>query len=239
VAPHGRERTRESPSHDPKLDPTSREHIASKHQLKLEQRRYHVTLRFTLRRAVTALALGAATAATLAMTAPAAVADPGTAKQQLMRLRDACDKPTWDTTAGFAGLCTVEAGGVKPQEFLDAIPGGGSGAWWINNRNETINGGDSLVVDNEGGELHSFTEVDRFGQGIVPTFNAAVPNDPPLAELGGESANFPTTFVAPNADNPFGAPDSRIVSGLSVGTHRFQCVIHPCMRTTVTVRPAS
>lgn len=197
-----------------------------------------MTFRFSARRALTALAVGAATMATLTMAAPAAGAATGKAPiQQPMHLRDACDKPSWDATPGFAGLCARDAGGVSPQKFLDAIPGGGNNNWWINTRTVTINAGDSLIVDAQGGETHTFTQVDQFGQGVVPPFNAAVPNDPPFAQLGGESANFPATFVQPPAaSGPFAT--SRLVTGLSVGVHKFQCVIHPWMRTVVTVRPA-
>ena len=189
----------------------------------------------SLRRAVSALAMSAAAAATLIMTAPAAVAAP---QDKPIRVLDQCDKPTWDATPGFQGVCLLDAGSVDPTRFTADLSRGGNNNWWINNRNETINAGDTLVVSNGGGEAHPFTEVNQFGQGIIPPFNAAVPNDPAFDQLGGEAV-IPSVFatiVAPTADNPFGAATQRRVSNLTVGTHRFQCVFHPWMRTTVTVR---
>ena len=120
--------------------------------------------RFTLRRAVTALAMGAAAAASLVVVAPAAAADQPQTK--LMRLLDECDKETFD--AALPGLCTVDAGSVTFQRFSDDLLNGGSGAWWINNRKETVDAGDTLHVVNQGGIAHSFTEVRTFGSGIVP-----------------------------------------------------------------------
>ena len=79
--------------------------------------------RFTLRRTVTALALGAAAAASLVITAPAAVADEPQTK--LMRLLDECDKETFD--AALPGLCTVDAGSVTFDRFSADLQRGGSG----------------------------------------------------------------------------------------------------------------
>src|SRR4051794_31739054 len=82
---------------------------------------------------------GAAAAASLVVTAPTAVADQPQTK--LMRLLDECDKETFDV--GLPGLCTVDAGSVTFDRFSADLQRGGSGAWWINNRKETIDAGDS------------------------------------------------------------------------------------------------
>ena len=128
--------------------------------------------RFTLRRTVTALAMGAAAAASLVLTAPAAVADEPQTK--LMRLLDACDVETFN--AAFGPDFCVKDGSVTVERFTADLQRGGSGAWWINNRKETVDAGDTLHVVNQGGIAHSFTEVKTFGSGIVPPFNVAVNN---------------------------------------------------------------
>jgi hypothetical protein len=86
-----------------------------------------------------------------------------------------------------------------------------------------------VKVKNEGGRLHTFTKVVDFGGGRIP---------PP----GGTNLNFglntapecidtslPSTDVAPG--------DSIKVTRLSAGNHRFQCCIHPWMRTLIKVLP--
>ena len=114
--------------------------------------------------------------------APAASADEGRSpRAQQMRLLDECDAATWN--AEFPGLC-AGAGSVSLATFRGDLAKGGSGAWWINNREQTINAGDTLHVINQGGIVHSFTEVSAYGTGIVPEWNTALPaGTPPAATL--------------------------------------------------------
>jgi hypothetical protein len=179
------------------------------------------------RRAATALAMGAAAAASLVLTAPAAVADQPQAKQ--MRLLDQCDKETFD--AAIPGLCTRDAGSVTFQRFSDDLLEGGNGNWWINNREETINEGDALHVVNEGGILHTFTEVRTFGSGVVLPFNVAVDNAPTAVKPDGTEVGF--ADIGPTGVAP-GSPGTDIVP--TKGVHQYQCIFHPWMRTVVTVR---
>jgi hypothetical protein len=184
-----------------------------------------VGTRFTFRRAVTALTMGAAAAASLVLTAPAAAADEPQVKN--MRLIDKCDKASWDVE--FANLCTFNAGSVTLARFRADLAKGGNGGWWINNRDETIDVGDSLHVINEGGIVHTFTEVRSFGQGVVDEWNQAVPRQPKAINAAGVPVSF--------AD--FG---TAVASGATAdvvptkGVHRYQCIIHPWMRSVVTVR---
>jgi hypothetical protein len=77
-----------------------------------------------------------------------------------------------------------------------------------------------LRADNRGGEVHTFTEVVNFGGGIVDELNAALPPDtPPAVPIGS------LRFI------PAGAQSELPV--LAAGTHLFECLIHPWMRTTV------
>ena len=183
--------------------------------------------RFTLRRTVTALAMGAAAAASLVLAAPAAVADEPQTK--LMRLLDACDVETFNAAFG-PGFC-VKDGSVTVDRFTADLQRGGSGAWWINNRKDTVDAGDTLHVVNQGGILHTFTEVKTFGSGVIPPFNAAVNNAPTAVKLDGSPVTFGDiglTGVAP------GAPGLDVVP--AKGVHNYQCIFHPWMRSVVTVR---
>jgi hypothetical protein len=82
-----------------------------------------------------------------------------------------------------------------------------------------------FVAVNRGGEVHTFTEVEEFGGGIVPPLNVLTNNPviaPECASLG------PDDFVAAGAtyrEEPLE----------HAGTARFQCCIHPWMRLEVKV----
>src|SRR5262249_37299039 len=90
-----------------------------------------------------------------------------------------------------------------------------------------IKKGTPIVVVNQGGEPHTFTEVKEFGGGFLDFLNHGEP-------------------VVPECDGGFknlGIARTRIlqgsqlqVSGLSKGEHYFQCCIHPWMRVTVEVK---
>ena len=138
---------------------------------------------------------------------------------------DDCDAsdPAWAATGG----CTRKNGAVSDAEFgaflnsplsLSVV---GHPAW----RNEPsyvkVAAGKSVRVTNEGGRLHTFTEVANYGGGRVPPLRMGLT---PAAEC-----------LTPNpaAEMPPGATID--VDGLSVGTHKFQCCIHPWMRAAVKV----
>src|SRR5262245_1041693 len=90
-----------------------------------------------------------------------------------------------------------------------------------------IRKGTPLIVTDQGGEPHTFTEVKEFGGGFIPDLN------------GGEE-------IAPECEGGFSNLDvakTRIlqgsqlqVTGLSKGKHHFECCIHPWMRVTVEVK---
>lgn len=90
-----------------------------------------------------------------------------------------------------------------------------------------IKKGTTLSVVDQGGEPHTFTEVEQFGGGFIPQLN------------GGEA-------TVPECENGFSnlaVARTRIlqgsqlqITGLSKGEHLFQCCIHPWMRMKVEVK---
>jgi hypothetical protein len=143
---------------------------------------------------------------------------------------DTCNPASFGTppcAAGFRGTTTIEQFNAE----LDATRrvatweyGGGSGK---------IRLGQSLQVDNRGGETHTFTVVANFGGGRVPILNERSGNTVVAPEcVAGASAT--------NVDIKSGT-GIRVTTGASGairtrGTFRVQCCIHPWMRTTVTVQ---
>jgi plastocyanin len=116
-------------------------------------------------------------------------------------------------------------GSVSEAEFRAELARGGHGAWWIRQRALTLDHGDTVSAANVGGIFHTFTEVAQFGKGCIPDWNAAVRETVDNCDFG----KFATTGAAP------GQTVAASAQPLSVGVHRFQCLIHPWMRSVVTV----
>ena len=177
-----------------------------------------------------------AVAAVLALGTVLPAASPAAGpKTETIRLQDACNLASFNANPLTAGGCVQTAGGVTADEFLARInpKDFGHRAWWFNapggrNGVTTLRAGDTLRAVNEGGEVHSFTEVPEFGGGCIPQFT--VPLGLPLRDFATDCLPKFGTIVFPGA--------SRDETDLAVGTHFFQCVFHPWMRQTVVVKAA-
>jgi hypothetical protein len=196
-----------------------------------------------LRRLLSALAAVLLVSTGVVLTASSALADGG---QRLVRVQDRCDQPTWDQDAELAGLCARDAGDVTPARFRADLPRGGNGHWRFDNRDETVNRGDLLVVRNDGGEVHTYSDVTDTGYTAscigVPGFpipmpsgtnlNLATPGSPapPLARC------LAAFGIAPAGLGDVVPQGVALTRTLTPGTHKVQCLIHPWMRGTVTIR---
>lgn len=144
---------------------------------------------------------------------------------RLVRLQDDCDPQTFNAVLG-EGACVGDGGTTFDELVEELLDEGEAGKWRTNPRKTHIRHGGSLHVVNEGGEPHTFTPVARFGAGCVPELNELSGlTGPPVADCG---FAFTRTFVP--------AGGSFDVDGLRPGRHRFECMIHPWMHTTVKVR---
>jgi hypothetical protein len=93
----------------------------------------------------------------------------------------------------------------------------------------TIKQGTILSVVNQGGEPHTFTEVQRYGGGFVPVLNPGG-STPTIPECSGGFKNIAVARTRV-------IQGSRLdVVGLSKGKHFFECCIHPWMRIEVDVK---
>lgn len=146
---------------------------------------------------------------------------------QRIRMQDDCDRRTFNAVLG-PGSCVGDGGTTFEQLFAQLAERRQAGAWSLSPNRVTIDVGTGLRAFNDGGETHSFTEVRRFGPGCVPEVNDA---------LGFPAGVFARECATPAWLRTLRAPGTAIrVRGLQVGTHRFACLIHPWMRTTVQVR---
>ena len=138
-----------------------------------------------------------------------------------IKMLDDCDPASFNAAVG-AGTC-VGKGMTTFQSFIAELQATHVAAKWLF-MPSTIEAkpGQQLVAKNLGGEIHTFTRVAAYGGGIVPTLNTLSNNPieaPECAALEGDD------FVAP------GGTYKETVSKDEV--QRFQCCIHPWMRTTL------
>jgi hypothetical protein len=143
-------------------------------------------------------------------------------------LSDGCDPDTFNLqppNGAGPGTC-LRPGGVRFQSFLDEVRDHHSvGAWHMSPGQATIQLGDVLEALNQGGEVHTFTEVDHFGGGFFQ----------PLNDLGGFGQPISECVQNPTLLHP-GDKFHEITD--QVGVEKYQCCIHPWMRAVIQIVPA-
>jgi plastocyanin len=165
----------------------------------------------------------ALTAASLLAAIAASVAS-GAASTRGIAVLDDCEPTSFNAAIG-PGTC-VKDGTVTFGDFIgQLVEMGRAPAWRFAPDHATLDAGGTLVAANHGGEFHTLTEVAAFGGGCVPALNALL-GLTPVPECAIAGILFATGIPAGGtlATAPLGA-----------GTHRFMCLIHPWMRTTVEV----
>jgi hypothetical protein len=154
----------------------------------------------------------------------------------VVQARDACDPATFP-----AGLCTRtdNSGGTVTFDELLAVVGKkrSHSAWRFTEDHVKVHRGESVVAQfGRGGEVHTFSDVTAtgFGPGCVDILNKLVFGKPDLAPVCNDIdpvAGVPRVFIT---DGLF--PGRTIsVDTSTPGTRLFECLVHPWMRTTVTV----
>lgn len=139
-----------------------------------------------------------------------------------VRIEDRCDPATFNAAVGD-GTC-VGDGDETFDEFIAELTDDQEARHWRFKEDQfDARVGDAVNTFNIGGEVHSFTAVAKFGGGVVPILNDLSGNP----EFAPECAALVPIF--PGASGP-------AVTLNTPGVKRFQCCIHPWMRTEVTVR---
>ena len=164
------------------------------------------------------------------LSATASAGDDEQQPAELVRIRDDCDRQTFNAVLG-AGACVGDGGTTFDELVAELTERREAGAWSFSARRLEIRQGRNVRAVNEGGEAHSFTEVRRFGPGCVPEVNEILGFPPGARVRECRTDAWLRTVRAPGA--------ALRVRGLTEGTHRFECLIHPWMRTTVQVREAN
>ena len=152
------------------------------------------------------------------------VANGGGGDVRRIEMLDACDPASFDAVIG-AGTCTRSGGMTFDQFIAELTTHGEVGAWRFAPSNVEARVGQTLLAINRGGEVHTFTEVRRFGGGIVPSLNQLSGNPVVAQECNQLEAD---DFVPPGGTYRDEVGEA--------GTELYQCCIHPWMRAVVRAR---
>jgi hypothetical protein len=156
---------------------------------------------------------------------PAAGASAASTTRQVQVLDD-CDPASFNAAIG-PGTC-VKDGGTTFSEFIaQLLAQGRAPAWRFAPGQLKLDAGGTLQAQNRGGEDHTFTEVASFGGGCIQALNDLLGLTPVAECAGFPGGAFAATLVPPGG--------TVTTAPLPPGIHRFECLIHPWMRTTATV----
>lgn len=149
----------------------------------------------------------------------------GASDHRRVQVRDACDGPSFNAAIG-PGTCARREG-VDFNTFVGQLLAQGQAPKWRFEPETTkLARGGTITAVNKGGEFHTFTEVAAFGGGCVDLINGLLGLSP-VPECAQAPGILFARGIAPGGSLP--------AQTLSTGVHRFECLIHPWMRTTVTV----
>lgn len=145
-----------------------------------------------------------------------------------IRMYDDCEPTSFNAVLGD-GAC-VGNGHTTFDEFIAELAATQDAHAWRNQPTAMlINVGRPTFIENRGGETHTFTPVENFGGGFVNELNGISGNPVPAPEC----LNFATIVFVPAGGTEEGPTAGS--SDLPVGSHKFQCCIHPWMRTVIQV----
>jgi len=145
---------------------------------------------------------------------------------------DECDPITFNAALGTDFCRNVALGALGfsttlQDLFSKAAAGRPDPGWDFEPDELRVKEGTALVVTDQGGEPHTFTEVKHFGGGFIDGLNNGEPAVPEC------SGGFSKVEVARTRIIQGSTTE---ISNLSKGEHLYQCCIHPWMRVKVEVK---
>ena len=142
---------------------------------------------------------------------------------------DECDPVTFNAALGpdFCKNIALGASTTLANLFAEAAAGTPDPNWDFEPDTLKIKEGTIVSVVDQGGEPHTFTEVENFGGGFIPLLNNGQATVPECAGGFSRVAVARTRLLQGSSVQ---------ITGLSKGTHHFECCIHPWMRMNVEVK---
>ena len=173
--------------------------------------------------------------------------------QTNITMRDACDPDSFNAAVG-PGTCTPgQHGTTLFGDFIGELQTDHiAGAWRFNpllNATEghfqlvrlNLKQGDQTIIENKGGETHTFTRVQKFGGGFIAPLNGLSGNPDPAPECAQVLPDGSLVPQPESATNQFveaGKTEAGPTAGSSAlpnGVSRWECCVHPWMRMVVVV----
>jgi plastocyanin len=154
-----------------------------------------------------------------------------------IKIEDDCEPASFNAAVG-PGTCIGDGETTFAAFIAEVAATRQAKDWRFDPSMLTIARGRPVILENEGGETHTFTLVKAFGGGFVPILNQLSGNPKPAAEC----ANMMDGNLVPkppSAVNVFVAADHEAAfrtARLKRGKYMFQCCVHPWMRVILTVR---
>jgi plastocyanin len=142
---------------------------------------------------------------------------------------DECDPKTFNDALGpdFCKNVALGFSTTLDDLFKEAKDGHPDPKWDFEPDRVSMKKGTTLVVVDQGGEPHTFTEVKKFGGGFIERLNGGEPTVPECAG-GFADVKLARTRMLQGSQLQ--------LSGLAPGEHKFECCIHPWMRVKVEVK---
>jgi hypothetical protein len=171
----------------------------------------------------------------------AAVVLVATSNPTVIRIQGPCDPATFNAAVG-PGTC-VGNGEITFANFIAQLTAAHKvGSWHFDPAAATLAPGTVLSLENRAGETHTFTKVANFGGGFVAPLNALSGNPVPAPECATATMGglIPKPPSASNIFVEAGETEAGPTAGSSImpsgTTTKFQCCIHPWMRTELTTQ---
>ncbi len=141
-------------------------------------------------------------------------------------MKDDCEPESFNHAVG-PHTC-IGPGHTTFQTFIgQLVATGDAPAWRFDPSALSLPTGGQIRAVNVGGEDHTFTEVANYGGGCIAVLNDLLGLTPVPECAGFPGGAFGVTLAPPGGTLTTGP--------LAPGIHRFECLIHPWMRTTATV----
>jgi hypothetical protein len=159
----------------------------------------------------------------------------------VIQIQGPCDPATFNAAVG-PGTC-VGDGTITFAHFIAELTTAQKvGAWHFDPADGTMDAGAVLSLENRSGETHTFTKVKNFGGGFVAPLNSLSGNPIPAPECATVTMGglIPKPPSASNIFVEAGETEAGPTAGSSImpsgTTTKFQCCIHPWMRTELTTK---
>ena len=144
---------------------------------------------------------------------------------------DACDPASFNAALGD-GSC-VKNGGTTFDAFIAELSTTQTARKWkFSPLEATVRAGASMLANNVGGEVHTFTPVRHYGGGFIQVLNDLSNNPVPAPEC----LDFSTMVLVPSGEKSI-IPGAALAAVADAdGVARVECCLHPWMRTDVRLR---